>query len=90
MLSVSTRFIRVWITSRYLDQILQIVKLHKKNIKTDSWKLDLPDILNIELIKEESFQDKNKLKAHDWNFYADKARADRLAIIKKYTIFTNA
>ena len=32
LLSVSTRFIRDWITSRYLDQILQIVKLHKKDI----------------------------------------------------------
>ena len=32
LLSVPTRFIRDWITSRYLDQILQIVKNHKKNI----------------------------------------------------------
>jgi chromosomal replication initiator protein len=32
LLSVSTRFIRDWITSRYLDQILQIVKIYKKNI----------------------------------------------------------
>jgi len=32
LISVSTRFIRDWITSRYLDQILQIVKSHKKNI----------------------------------------------------------
>ena len=32
LLSVSTRFIRDWITSRYLDQILQIIKTHKKNI----------------------------------------------------------
>ena len=30
LLSVSTRFIRDWITSRYLDQILQIIKLYKK------------------------------------------------------------
>ena len=30
LLSVSTRFIRDWITSRYLDQILQIVKKYKK------------------------------------------------------------
>ena len=29
LISVSTRFIRDWITSRYLDQILQIVKIHK-------------------------------------------------------------
>ncbi len=32
LLSVSTRFIRDWITSRYLDQILQIVKEYNKNI----------------------------------------------------------
>ena len=30
LLSVSTRFIRDWITSRYLDQILQILKIYKK------------------------------------------------------------
>ena len=29
LLSVSTRFIRDWITSRYLDQILQIIKIQK-------------------------------------------------------------
>ena len=32
MISVSTRFIRDWITSRYLDQILQIIKDFKKSI----------------------------------------------------------
>ena len=32
LLSVSTRFLRDWITSRYLDQILQIVKSHKNEI----------------------------------------------------------
>ena len=32
LLSVPTRFIRDWITSRYLDQILQSVKNHKKGI----------------------------------------------------------
>ena len=32
LLSVPTRFIRDWITSRYLDQILKIVKSYKKNI----------------------------------------------------------
>ena len=32
LISVSTRFIRDWITSRYLDQILQIVKLYKNNV----------------------------------------------------------
>ncbi len=32
LLSVPTRFIRDWITSRYLDQILQILKSHKKDL----------------------------------------------------------
>ena len=32
LLTVPTRFIRDWITSRYLDQILQIVKTYKKEI----------------------------------------------------------
>ena len=32
LLSVPTRFIRDWITSRYLDQILQIVRNYKKDI----------------------------------------------------------
>ena len=32
LLSVPTRFIRDWITSRYLDQILQIIRTHKKGI----------------------------------------------------------
>ena len=32
LISVSTRFIRDWIASRYLDQILQIVKEYKKEL----------------------------------------------------------
>ena len=32
LLSVPTRFIRDWITSRYLDQILQIIKSYKKDL----------------------------------------------------------
>ena len=32
LLTVPTRFIRDWITSRYLDQILQILKSYKKEI----------------------------------------------------------
>ena len=32
LLSVPTRFIRDWITSRYLDQILQIIRSYKKDL----------------------------------------------------------
>ena len=43
LLSVSTRFIRDWITSRYLDQILQIVKVYKKDLNIE---------LNLKLLKK--------------------------------------
>ena len=48
LLSVPTRFIRDWITSRYLDQILQIIKSYKKDIiriefKIADLKLNLED-----------------------------------------------
>ena len=39
LISVSTRFIRDWITSRYLDQILQIVKFYKKEIARIEFKI---------------------------------------------------
>ncbi|MBD1164235.1 chromosomal replication initiator protein DnaA [Pelagibacterales bacterium SAG-MED13] len=39
LLSVPTRFIRDWITSRYLDQILQLVKQYKKNIVRIEFKI---------------------------------------------------
>ena len=40
LLSVPTRFIRDWITSRYLDQILTAVKNHKKEIVRIEFKID--------------------------------------------------
>ena len=39
LLSVSTRFMRDWITSRYLDQILQIVKIYKKDLTRIEFKI---------------------------------------------------
>ena len=39
LLSVSTRFIRDWITSRYLDQILQIIKIYKKDLSRIEFKI---------------------------------------------------
>ena len=40
LLSVPTRFIRDWITSRYLDQILQSLKSHKKEIIRIEFKIE--------------------------------------------------
>ena len=39
LLSVPTRFIRDWITSRYLDQILQVIKSQNKNILRVEFKI---------------------------------------------------
>jgi chromosomal replication initiator protein len=39
LLSVSTRFIRDWITSRYLDQILQIIRSYKRDITRIEFKI---------------------------------------------------
>ena len=39
LLSVSTRFIRDWITSRYLDQILQVIKNYKKDLTRIEFKI---------------------------------------------------
>ncbi len=40
LLSVPTRFIRDWITSRYLDQILKIIRNHKKDIIRIEFKIN--------------------------------------------------
>ena len=46
LLSVPTRFIRDWITSRYLDQILQIIKVYKKNLIRIEFKITDQEIDN--------------------------------------------
>ncbi len=45
LLSVPTRFIRDWITSRYLDQILQIIKTYKKDIVRVEFKIVEQNVL---------------------------------------------
>ena len=60
LLSVSTRFIRDWITSRYLDQILQIVKFYK------------PEICRIELSLDENKKEfTNNLNGKNINITKD-------------------
>ncbi len=61
LLSVPTRFIRDWITSRYLDQILKIIKLYKKDIIRIEFKIidqkvdkELKDPTNIENTQNEN------------------------------------
>ncbi len=55
LLTVPTRFIRDWITSRYLDQILQTIKKHKKQIIRIEFK-----IIEKNDSKSEKFDDFNQ------------------------------
>ena len=57
LLSVPTRFIRDWITSRYLDQILQSIKSYKKEIIRIEFKIDPQNYKN-DQIEENSYQSK--------------------------------
>ena len=61
LISVPTRFIRDWITSRYLDQILQIVKVFKKDLIRIEFKIieknistENKDYTNVSLKKNEN------------------------------------
>ena len=60
LLSVPTRFIRDWITSRYLDQILQTIKKHKKEIIRIEFKISDNNEKNIQ--KSTNFSQKEIIK----------------------------
>ena len=61
LLNVSTRFLRDWITSRYLDQILQIVKSHKREIG----RIEISVVDNN--TDEKNYENKNEKKAVSQN-----------------------
>ena len=42
LISVPTRFIRDWITSRYLDNVIQVIKSHNKKISRIEFKINSP------------------------------------------------
>ena len=62
LLSVPTRFIRDWITSRYLDQILQIVKLHKREISRIEISIDDNFLQNQNIQKNGNSENLNNQK----------------------------
>ena len=67
LLTVPTRFIRDWITSRYLDQILQTIRKHKKQIIRIEFK-----ILEKKDTKSEKFDDLNQInKTQNISFIKD-------------------
>ena len=61
LLSVPTRFIRDWITSRYLDQIIQIIKKFKKDIIRIEFKIEERINKNIDENKTETNEIKENI-----------------------------
>ncbi len=70
LISVSTRFIRDWITSRYLDQILQIVKSFKK------------DIIRIEFLVDDKKNLANKINSQDKQNFKNNEINNNISFIK--------
>ena len=63
LISVPTRFIRDWITSRYLDNVIQVIKAHNKNFNRIEFKINSSNTTN---------EDKNlKLNSHNQNNITD-------------------
>jgi len=79
LLSVSTRFIRDWITSRYLDQILQIVKSYKPEINRIELSLDVKkeEIINHTHNKNTNFSKDNISFIKDFFFQYNRIDPNR-------------
>ena len=74
LLSVTTRFIRDWITSRYLDQILSIVRTYKSEINR----------IELSVNEEQSNYENKKLE------YKDKLKSkNNISFIKDYVFQYN-
>ena len=68
LLSVSTRFIRDWITSRYLDQILKIIKIYKKDLTRIEFKIIEENKQNQEFIKIDELNKVTEIKDSILNY----------------------
>ncbi len=64
IISVPTRFIRDWITSRYLDSVIQVIKSHNKSINRIEFKINSSSRINI---KENETNEKNQNIVTDAN-----------------------
>jgi len=69
LISVTTRFIRDWITSRYIDQILQIIKTYNKNISRIEFSINHKKESISENISENKFE--NKINTENVSFIKD-------------------
>ena len=68
VLGVPTRFIRDWIVSRYLDKILEQVKIFKKSVSRIEFKISEDNKKTIEGFKNEDFSKVTEIKDSILNY----------------------
>ena len=68
LISVSTRFIRDWITSRYLDQILQIIKEYKKEVIRIEFVIENNNKTNLNYFEKSSDKEEKYLNNDNVSF----------------------
>ncbi len=71
LISVPTRFIRDWITSRYLDNVIQIIKSHNKKINRIEFKINSKAFLEANSSKTPEDYDKKNSSATNVSFIKD-------------------
>ncbi len=71
LISVTTRFIRDWITSRYLDQILQIIRKYKKNITRIEFIIDDKTIDQSKSYKNQLYENNEDPSRNNISFIKD-------------------
>ena len=71
LLSVPTRFIRDWITSRYLDNVIQVIKSHNKNIQRIEFKINSTPNATFENEIISQIDNKNNFKDSNVSFIKD-------------------
>ena len=61
VISVPTRFIRDWITSRYLDNVIQVIKSHNKSINRIEFRISSSPKLDVDqnIRSNQSFENSN-------------------------------
>ena len=71
LISVPTRFIRDWITSRYLDNVIQVIKSHNKNIQRIEFKINSTPNATFENEIVSQIDNKNNFKDSNVSFIKD-------------------
>ena len=79
LISVSTRFIRDWITSRYLNQILQLVKSKKKNINRIEF-----------IIRNSEPEEENNIKKYDSRLLTMDSKPEQFLTSEKKNVIVDS